>query len=60
MMREVMTVIFFADGTRIREPETEGQRNDLNAWFPGLKPGDVAASILNPLVYSKGVESASR
>jgi ectoine hydroxylase-related dioxygenase (phytanoyl-CoA dioxygenase family) len=56
MVREVMTVIFFADGTRVREPASEGQRNDLNAWLPGLKPGDVAASSLNPLVYSRRAE----
>jgi ectoine hydroxylase-related dioxygenase (phytanoyl-CoA dioxygenase family) len=54
MMREVMTIIYFADGTRIRDPESEGQRNDLNAWLPGLEPGELAASGLNPLVYSKG------
>ena len=57
MMREVMTIIFFADGARIREPESEGQRNDLNAWFPGLNPGDVAATSLNPLVYSRRAQS---
>ncbi len=60
MMREVMTVIFFPDGTRIREPESEGQRNDLNAWLPGLQPGDVAASSLNPLVYSKHAEGTAK
>jgi ectoine hydroxylase-related dioxygenase (phytanoyl-CoA dioxygenase family) len=59
MMREVMTIIYYADGARVMEPESEGQRNDLNAWFPGLKPGDLAASELNPLVYSRHAESTS-
>jgi ectoine hydroxylase-related dioxygenase (phytanoyl-CoA dioxygenase family) len=56
MMREVMTIIYFADGTRVGEPETEGQRSDLSSWLPGLRPGDVAATGLNPLVYSREAE----
>jgi ectoine hydroxylase-related dioxygenase (phytanoyl-CoA dioxygenase family) len=53
MMREVMTIIYFADGTRVAAPKSEGQRSDLNTWFHGLEPGDLAAGELNPLVYSK-------
>lgn len=49
-MREVMTVIYFADGSRITEPTDEFQRADLNAWFPGQKPGEVAGSPLNPVL----------
>ena len=26
---------------------------DMGCWLPGLKPGDLAASELNPLVYSR-------
>jgi ectoine hydroxylase-related dioxygenase (phytanoyl-CoA dioxygenase family) len=52
-MRKVMTVIYFADGVRIAEPDSNARKNDLAAWFPGLAPGDVAASPLNPLVYHK-------
>ncbi|HEX5324575.1 MAG TPA: phytanoyl-CoA dioxygenase family protein [Capsulimonadaceae bacterium] len=52
-MREVMTVIYFADGARIAEPKNPNQEVDLAGWFPGLKPGDLAASKLNPLVYSR-------
>jgi ectoine hydroxylase-related dioxygenase (phytanoyl-CoA dioxygenase family) len=50
-MREVMTIIYVADGVRIAEPDSSSRENDLKAWFPGLKPGDLAASPLNPLVY---------
>jgi ectoine hydroxylase-related dioxygenase (phytanoyl-CoA dioxygenase family) len=50
-MREVMTVIFMADGVRILAPETKNRENDLASWLPGCKPGDVAASPLNPLLY---------
>jgi ectoine hydroxylase-related dioxygenase (phytanoyl-CoA dioxygenase family) len=53
-MREVMTIIYFADGTRVAEPDSNARRNDLNAWLPGLSPGDRAESILNPLVYQHG------
>lgn len=47
--RHVMTVIWFADGTRITEPDNQGRREDLVRWLPGLAPGDLAASDLNPL-----------
>ena len=46
--REVMTVIYFADGERVQEPQNDFQRNDLATWFPGLKPGELAASEINP------------
>lgn len=49
-MREVMTVIYFADGARITEPQSEYQMADLEAWFPGQRPGEVAASPLNPIL----------
>ena len=49
-MREVMTVIYFADGARIIDPTDEFQRADLEAWFPGQKPREVADSPLNPVL----------
>lgn len=49
-MREVMTVIYFADGARITEPSSTYQQADLDAWFPGQKPGEYAASELNPVL----------
>ncbi len=52
-MREVMTVIFIADGLTIAEPKNINQKNDLGLWFPGLAPGDLAAGPLNPLVYAR-------
>ena len=48
--REVMTVIWFADGARVIEPDNFNRKRDLERWLPGLKPGDPAASDLNPLV----------
>jgi ectoine hydroxylase-related dioxygenase (phytanoyl-CoA dioxygenase family) len=50
--REAMTVIYFADGTRVLAPDNPGRAFDLRFWLPGLAPGDPAASPDNPLVYS--------
>jgi ectoine hydroxylase-related dioxygenase (phytanoyl-CoA dioxygenase family) len=50
-MRPVMTVIYFADGARVSEPDSAYQQFDLATWLPGLAPGDVAASRLNPRLW---------
>jgi ectoine hydroxylase-related dioxygenase (phytanoyl-CoA dioxygenase family) len=47
-MREVMTVIWFAEGLTVLEPANSAQANDLATWLPGLAPGGVAASPANP------------
>ena len=49
--REVITVIYYADGTRIMEPDNEHRKVDLGVFHPGQKPGDLAASEINPLLY---------
>jgi ectoine hydroxylase-related dioxygenase (phytanoyl-CoA dioxygenase family) len=49
-MREVMTVIYMADGARITQPANKAQIADWNTWLMGLPPGRLAASELNPLV----------
>jgi hypothetical protein len=49
-LRSVMTVIYFADGARITEPDNDPRVEDLATWFPGLGPGDLAASELNPVI----------
>jgi ectoine hydroxylase-related dioxygenase (phytanoyl-CoA dioxygenase family) len=51
-MRNVMTIIYFADGTRVLEPRHETQKFDLAAWLPGCAPGDLAVTELNPLIWS--------
>ncbi len=52
--REVMTVIYFADGVDTFEPDNEHRANDLKSWLPGVKAGEPAASELNPVVYRRG------
>jgi ectoine hydroxylase-related dioxygenase (phytanoyl-CoA dioxygenase family) len=49
-MREVMTVIYMADGARITRPANQVQTNEWNTWLMGLPPGRLAASELNPLI----------
>ena len=51
--REVMTVIWFADGARVPQPDNASRERDLERWLPGLKAGDVAATELNPLVFRR-------
>ena len=48
LTREVMTIIYFADGATVTEPKNEHQEADRQRWLGGLQPGAVAASALNP------------
>ena len=51
-MREVMTIIFFADGSRLLEPHYQERKSPFESLFLGLSPGDAAASDVTPIVYS--------
>ncbi|MCL4521567.1 MAG: phytanoyl-CoA dioxygenase family protein [Firmicutes bacterium] len=52
-MREVMTVIYMEDGVKICTAETvSGREADLQ-WMPGCGLGELAASPLNPVLYSE-------
>lgn len=53
--REVMTVIYYADGARISELAYEHRRVDRDAFLPGCEPGSIAATELNPLLYRSPV-----
>jgi hypothetical protein len=50
-MRPVMTIIYFADGARVSEPDSPYQAFDLSVWLPGLAAGDLAASPVNPRLW---------
>lgn len=52
-MRKVMTIIYYADGLPVAQPDSKARESDMKTWFPGTKPGDLAATALNPLVYSR-------
>ncbi len=48
--REIMTIIYFADGARVAEPTNKWQANDHQQWLMSTVIGELAASELNPLV----------
>lgn len=50
--REAMGVIYFEDGARIARPDNPHKESDLK-YFPGCKPGDYAASELNPVLFRR-------
>ncbi|WP_127585948.1 phytanoyl-CoA dioxygenase family protein [Paenibacillus koleovorans] len=56
-MREVMTIIFFADDSRLLEPDSNARKNDLASWFPGLQPGDLAAGPLHPILFDRNADT---
>ena len=47
-LREVMTVIYLADGVRVAEPANADQTADLATWLPGHRPGDRVSGDHNP------------
>lgn len=49
-MREVMTIIYFADGAKVTEPSNKWQANDRKTWLMDWPVGEKAASELNPLL----------
>ncbi|MDM7921327.1 MAG: phytanoyl-CoA dioxygenase family protein [Pyrinomonadaceae bacterium] len=48
--REVMTVIYFADGARVTPPANSNQVADMEAWLGGRIPGEIADSEMNPVL----------
>ena len=50
ILREVMTIIYVADGAKITEPINQNQEADRLRWFKGLPAGALAASEINPVV----------
>lgn len=46
--REVMTIIYVADGAKITSPANDFQENDRQTWLAGLEPGSLVDSPLNP------------
>ena len=51
--REIIAIIYYADGTRIMEPDNQHRKVDMEVFHPGQKPGELAASELNPLLFSR-------
>lgn len=51
--RRVMTMIYVDADMVITEPTNDNQVRDLSVWMPGLRPGDVVSSPLNPVLYER-------
>lgn len=51
--REVMTIIWYPDGTLVGPLDNDSRKRDRDRWLPGLQSGDLAASELNPLVFHR-------
>jgi ectoine hydroxylase-related dioxygenase (phytanoyl-CoA dioxygenase family) len=49
-MREVMTIIYFADKTRVLKPDHDHRKKDHEVWLMSVPPGQLAESELNPLI----------
>lgn len=52
-MREVMTIIYYPDGTKLLKPDHQNRQIDFDAFFSGMKPGQAAASDLTPILYTE-------
>src|SRR5688572_24120155 len=50
-VREVMTIIYFPDGTLVIEPDSEWRAVDKRVFLDDLPGGAMAAGPLNPLLY---------
>jgi len=50
LMREVMTIIYMADGAKVAGPRNSWQVNDREKWLLNTPVGELAASAINPLV----------
>jgi len=59
-LREAMTIIYFADGTRVAPLDHPNRRFDRDAWLRGCEPGELAAGSWNPVLYSRGSRPNSR
>jgi len=48
-----MTIIFMDEAMRLITPKNKNQIADWERWCPGAQVGDIIASPLNPVIYSK-------
>lgn len=52
-MRGVMTVIYMDIDMRLKSPENANQVRDAASYCPGIAPGQVIDSPLNPVIWSR-------
>ncbi len=51
-VRAVMTIIYMDEDMKLKAPSNKYQAVDWEAFCPGIKIGETAASYLNPILYS--------
>ncbi|MET3805982.1 ectoine hydroxylase-related dioxygenase (phytanoyl-CoA dioxygenase family) [Nakamurella sp. UYEF19] len=51
--RAVMTVIYMDADITLTEPVNQYHLNEIDNWMPGTKPGEVPASLRNPVLYQR-------
>jgi len=51
-MRCVMTIIYYADGTRVGALDNPMRENDARQWLGERRTGEMADGPLNPLLWS--------
>ncbi len=49
-MREVMTVIYMADGAKVTQPKNDNQEADRKRWLMSKEIGSVIDTALNPII----------
>ena len=49
-MREVMTVIYMADGAKVTKPKNDNQEADRKRWLMSKEIGSVIDTALNPVI----------
>lgn len=49
--RSVMTMIYIDQDMRVASPANAMQAGDLAQWLPGVAPGEIAASPINPVLF---------
>jgi ectoine hydroxylase-related dioxygenase (phytanoyl-CoA dioxygenase family) len=52
--RRVMTIIYMDADIVVEEPVNDAQRNDLSTHMPGVRPGEIPDTPLNPVLYRSG------
>ncbi len=55
--REVMTMIYMDERIRVTPPKNKNHIADMERWMPGLAPGDLLDSPLNPVLYTSSEAS---
>lgn len=55
--RAVMTMIYMDAEMKLAQALGPIQENDRNQWCPGAMPGEVIASVKNPVIYSAPIHA---